>query len=75
MELEKLDEMRHAHVAGANESVIIWNAEKNKIVVVIIWQFCENNEVLKWLNGIIDEDVGLWRGIRVSWSIKPVYYY
>jgi hypothetical protein len=75
MELEKLDEMRHAHVVRANESVIIWNAETNKIAVVIIWQFCENNEVLKWLNEIIDEDVGLWRGIRVSWSIKPVYHY
>jgi hypothetical protein len=49
MELEKLDETKLQHVVGPNESAIFQDADTNKIVAVVIWQFCRNDEVLEWL--------------------------
>ena len=72
MKLEKLDEAKLALVVGVNESVIVQDAESNDIVAVVLRQFSGNDEVLDWINGIVDENVGLRRGIRVCKLTKPI---
>lgn len=65
MEMEKLDKEKLPLIVEPDESVIVRDADTNEIVAVVIRKFCGNDEVLEWINGIIDENVGLRKGIRV----------
>jgi hypothetical protein len=72
MELEKLDEKKLALIVGVEESVIIRDADSDEIVAVVLRRFSRNGEILEWINGIVDENVGLRRGIRVCQLARPV---
>jgi len=59
-DMEPLDERNLGLVVGVDESVIIRDLETGDLVATIIRNFVGNEEVLDWINGIIDENVGLW---------------
>ena len=71
-ELEFLDERKLGLVVGVDESVLIRDLKSGGLVAVVIRNFARNGEVLDWVNGVIDENVGLWRGIRVCCLTKPI---
>jgi hypothetical protein len=75
MELEKLDKSMLSLIVGPDESVIVRDAQTDEIVSVVIRDFCGDCEVLDWVNGIIDENVGLRRGIRVCKVMRSVLWY
>jgi len=75
MKLEKLDQAKLALTVGVNESAIIRDVKSNDIVAVVLRQFSGNDEILEWINGIVDENVGLRRGIRVCKTTTPTLWY
>ena len=73
MEMEKLDKSKLAHIVEADESVIVRDADTNEPVAVVLRGFSANDEVLEWITSIVDENVGLRRGIRVCKHPKLFY--
>lgn len=70
--LERLDDTKLGLVVGVDESVIVYDAESGDVVAVVIRDFVGNDEILEWISGIVDENVGLRRGIRVLLLAEPV---
>lgn len=71
-QLEKLDSSKLAYTVAGNESTIIRDKDSDKIVAMVLRHFAGNEEVLEWVNGIVDENVGLRRGIRVCGSAVSI---
>jgi hypothetical protein len=63
--LERLDDAKLALIVEANESVIVRDADTGDIVMVVIRNFAGDDEVLDWITDVVDENIGLRRGIRV----------
>ena len=64
-DLKKLNSSKLSYIVAGNESVIIRDADSGEIVAAVLRHFAGNDEVLEWINGIVDENVGLRRGVRV----------
>ena len=65
-ELEKLDETKLSRTVGPDESIIIRDKDTGRIALVVLRNFSGgNDEVLDWGVSIVDENVGLRRGIWV----------
>ena len=74
-ELEKLDPSKLTHTIAADESIIIRDRDSGTIAVVVLRNFSGNQDVLDWVNSIVDENVGLRRGIRVCVLVTPILGY
>ena len=63
----KLNPARLQHIVGKNDSVIIRDEDTDEIIGVVIRNFSgENRRLLDWINGIIAENTGARRSVRVG---------
>jgi hypothetical protein len=63
----RLDPQWLQYIVDQDSSAIIRDYKTNSIVGAVIRNFSnDNHEILNWLNGIITENTGLRRNIRVS---------
>ena len=61
-----IDEARLQKVVGVDESVIFTDAKTGDIIAVVLRDVCGDAGVLEWVTGIIQENVGWRRNVRVS---------
>lgn len=65
--LLKLDPNRLQHTVNKNESVLIRDKRTGELIGLILRNFTGNNQrLLEWVNGIIAENTGIRRSVRVS---------
>ena len=64
-EMERLDESQLQLTIGPDESMIVKDIDTKQIVIIVLRNFMRDEEVLSWTNGVVDENVGIRRGIRV----------
>ena len=65
--LYELDPKCLQHTVGVDKSVIIWDAIDDEIIGVVIQDFSNNNQqLLDWINSIIEEGTGAQRSVRVG---------
>ena len=64
----RLDEEKLQLTIGANESVLVCDAETGELVMAILRNFVGQPAVLNWLDGIITEEVKYRKNIRVRSS-------
>lgn len=60
------DVSRLSHIIGEDDSVTIRDAHTGEIVAVVIRNFCEDEEILSWANGVVEDVIGLKKSVRVS---------
>ena len=69
--LHELDPNRLQHTVGVEESVIIRDTRTDEIIGVVIRDFSNNNQqLLDWINGIIEEGTGSRRSVRVGITLR-----
>jgi hypothetical protein len=56
-----------------HESIIIQDTNSGDIAVVVLRNFSGNEDILDWINSIVDENVGLRRGIRVCGLATAIF--
>lgn len=65
--LLKLDSSKLQYTVGEHESAIIQDAKTDDVIGIVIRDFSNNNpRLLNWINGIIEENTGERRSVRVS---------
>jgi hypothetical protein len=68
----KLNPQKLQHIVKENESIIIRDIATNEIICVVIRNFTNNNRrLLDWINGVIMENNGVRRSVRVGCFSKP----
>lgn len=60
-----LDETKLQKVVGEDESIIIYDSETQEVVAVVLRDVCGDPGVLEWVTGVIQENVGWRRNVRV----------
>ena len=63
--MERLDKSQLQLTIGPDESMIVKDIDTEQIVIIVLQNFMRDEEVLSWTNGVVDENVGIRRGIRV----------
>ena len=72
-EMERLDESQLQLTIGLDESMIVKDIDTKQIVIIVLRNFMRDEEVLSWTNGVVDENIGIRRGIRVCTLTKISY--
>lgn len=61
-----LDEKQLQLVVEPDQSIIVYDSDSGEIVAVVLRNTCGDPGVLEWVSGVIEENVGLRRNVRVS---------